>query len=72
MAGIGDELAHPLLGPAGGEFRLGPGIEGGLDLRKHRVERLRQPPDLGPRVEIRYPAGQVACGDGAGGLLDIG
>ena len=72
VAGVRDELAHPLLGPPGRRLGPGPGLERRLDLGQHRVQRPAEPPHLGPRVQVGHPAGQVAGRDGPRGLLDVG
>ena len=72
MAGIGHELPHPLLRPAGGQLGRGAGRERRLDLGQHGIERPAQPPDLGARIALRDAPGQVPGRDGPGGLLDVG
>ena len=47
VRGVGDELAHPLLGPHGPCLGRGPGEERGLDLAQHRVQRDGEPAELG-------------------------
>ena len=72
VAGVGDELAHLFLGPPGGGLGPLPGVERGLDLGQHGVERAAEPPDLGPGVAVGHPPGQVAGGDRPRGELDVG
>src|SRR5262249_12578401 len=71
VAGVGDELPHPLLRPPRG--RLGPlaGAEGRLDLGQHHVEGPAQSPDLGPGIAVGDTAGQVPGRDGRRGGLYV-
>jgi len=71
VAGVRDEAAHPLLRAARGRLRGGPCAEGGLDLGEHAVERRAEPPDLGAWVPVGDAPGELARGDGPGGLLDL-
>ena len=78
VAGVGHEAPHPvlgapgrLLGAAGAGLGGGPGPEGRLDLGQHGVEGPAEPADLGARVAVGHPAGQVAGGDRPGRLLDL-
>jgi hypothetical protein len=72
VARVGDELAHPFLGPLSRRCGLFPGVERGLDLGQHGVERAAEPPDLGPGIAVGHPLGQVARGDRLRGELDVG
>ena len=71
VAGVGDELPHPHLGPAGRRLGVGPVAERALHLGEHRVQRPAEPADLGPLVPLRHPAGQVAGRDVLRRLLDL-
>ncbi len=85
VACIGDESAHPVLrAPRGGLgsahlffgasrrfLGCGPLSECALDLGEHRVQRTRKLADLGARVGVGYPAGQVAAGDPTRGAFDV-
>ena len=63
MGGVGDELAH---------LRFGAFLvrEGVLDLRQHDVDGVREHGDLAAFLTGRHAAGQVACGDSVGSMLD--
>src|SRR5436190_1220935 len=60
---IGDEAPQLLL-------RRGPRLEGGLDVRQHRVQREPQPTDLGSLVGRLDAPRKVAGRDRRGGLAD--
>ena len=64
VGGVGDELAHPLLGG----LTRGEGL---LDLGEHGVERARQRRHLVVGLPGRDAPCQVARGDRGGGVLDL-
>jgi hypothetical protein len=71
MAGVSDELPHPLLGSARRGLGVGPGAERGLNLSQHHVQRSAEPADLGPGIPVGDAAGQVPGRDGSRRLLDV-
>ena len=71
MAGVRDEPAHPLLGLVRRRLGLLPGVECGLDLAQHRIQRPAEAADLGARVTLRHPPVQVTVRDLSRRLLDV-